>query len=78
MGGGEIVKLDLGICREIDRYTCMYVLEANKARGEGYRERDAARRWCERHTISWGKECASMRSMKRGGGVCTYVELYWT
>ena len=34
-GGGEIVKVDLGTCREIDRYTCMYVLEANKARGEG-------------------------------------------
>ena len=33
--GGGIVKVDLGICREIDRYTCMYVLEANKARGEG-------------------------------------------
>ena len=32
---GGIVKVDLGICREIDRYTCMYVLEANKARGEG-------------------------------------------
>ena len=34
-GWGEIVKVDLGICREINRYTCMYVLEANKARGEG-------------------------------------------
>ena len=38
MGGGKIVKVDLGICREIDRYTCMYVLEANKAR-EKDRER---------------------------------------
>ena len=35
MGGGKIVKFDLGICREIDWYTCMYVLEANKARVEG-------------------------------------------
>ena len=32
---GEIVKVDLGICWEIDRYTCMCVLEANEARGEG-------------------------------------------
>ena len=38
MGGGEIVKVDLGICREIDRYTRMYVLEENKA-GEKDRER---------------------------------------
>ena len=69
MGGGKIVKVDLGICREIDRYTCMYVLEANEARGEGWRERDASRRWCESHTISRGKECASTRSMKRVVGV---------
>ena len=33
--GGGIVKVDLGICWEIDRYTCMCVLEANEARGEG-------------------------------------------
>ena len=32
---GGIVKVDLGICWEIDRYTCMCVLEANEARGEG-------------------------------------------
>ena len=32
---GGIVKVDLGICGEIDRYTCMCVLEANEARGEG-------------------------------------------
>ena len=32
---GGIVKVDLDICWEIDRYTCMYVLEENKARGEG-------------------------------------------
>ena len=69
MGGGEIVKVNLGICREIDQYTCMYVLEANEALGEGYRERDASRRWCKRHTISRGKECASTRSMKRVVGV---------
>ena len=39
MGGGKIVKVDLGICREIDRYTCMYVLEENKTRGKD-RERE--------------------------------------
>ena len=27
-----VVKVDLGICWEIDRYTCMCVLEANEAR----------------------------------------------
>ena len=32
--GGGVVKVDLGICWEIDRYTCMCVLEANEARGE--------------------------------------------
>ena len=41
MGGGKIVKVDLGICREIDRYTCMYVLEANKVR----RGRQGERVW---------------------------------
>ena len=70
MGGGKIVKVDLGICREIDRYTCMYVLEANKASEKAReRERDESKRWCERHTISRGKECASTRSMKRVVGV---------
>ena len=34
-GWVKIVKVDLGLCREIYRYTCMYVLEANKAHGEG-------------------------------------------
>ena len=33
------------------------------------RERDASRRWYERHTISRGKECASTRTMKRVVGV---------
>ena len=49
----------------------MYVLEANKARREGKRERerDACRGWYERHTISRGEECASTRSMKRVVGV---------
>ena len=28
--------------------------------------------------MSRGEECASMRSMKRGAGVCTCVESYWT
>ena len=32
---GGVVKVDLGICWEINRYTCMCVLEANEARGEG-------------------------------------------
>ena len=35
---GGVVKVDLGICWEIDRYTCMCVLEANEAR-EKDRER---------------------------------------
>ena len=47
----------------------MYVLEPNKAREKDReRERDASKRWCERHTISRG-ECASTRSMKRVVGV---------
>ena len=66
---GGVVKVDLGICWEIDRYTCMCVLEANEAQGEGSRERDACRRWYERHTISRGEECASTRTMKRVVGV---------
>ena len=33
------------------------------------RERDACRRWYERHTISSGEECASTRTMKRVVGV---------
>ena len=36
---GKIVKVDLGICWEIDRYTSMCVLEGNEARGEVYIER---------------------------------------
>ena len=28
--------------------------------------------------MSSGEECVSMRSMKRGAGVCTCVEPYWT
>ena len=34
-----VVKVDPGICWEIDRYTCMCVLEENEARGEKDRER---------------------------------------
>ena len=59
-------------------YTCMHVLEANKVRRDRHVERGAARRWCERPTMSRGKECVSMKSMKRGAGVCTCVESYWT
>ena len=44
----------------------MHVLEANKVRRDRQGERGAARRWCERPTMSRGEECASMRSMKRG------------
>ena len=33
------------------------------------RERDACRRWYERHTISRGEECASTRTLKRVVGV---------
>ena len=33
------------------------------------RDMDACRRWYERHTISRGEECASMRTMKRVVGV---------
>ena len=47
----------------------MDVLEANKIRRDRQGERDAARRWCERPTISRGKECASIRLMKRRAGV---------
>ena len=38
----------------------MHVLEANKVRRDTQGERGAARRWCERPTMS------------RGGGVCKY------
>ena len=33
------------------------------------RERDACRRWYERHTTSRGEECVSTRTMKRVVGV---------
>ena len=56
----------------------MHVLEANKVRRDRQGERDAARRWCERPTMSRGEECATMRSMKGEAGVCTCVEPYWT
>ena len=59
-------------------YTCMHVLEANKVRRDRQGERGAARRWCERPTMSRGEDCATMRSMKRGAGVCTCVLPYST
>ena len=52
--------VDLAICREIGTYTCMHVLEANKVQRERQGEKGAARRWCERPTMSRGEECASM------------------
>ena len=56
----------------------MHVLQANKVQRDTQVERGVARRWCERPTMLRGEECASMRSMKRGAGVCTCVESYWT
>ena len=75
---GKRIIVDLAICREISTYTCMHVLEANKVRRDRHGERGAARRWCEGPTMLRGEECTSMRSMKRGAGVCTCVEPYWT
>ena len=66
MGGGEIVKVDLGICREIDRYTCMYALEANKARKKDI-ERDASRRWREAYYIEGEGVCEYEINEKSGG-----------
>ena len=52
---GENVIVDLAMCREIDRHTCMHVLEANKVQRDRQGERGAARRWCERPTMSRGR-----------------------
>jgi hypothetical protein len=68
---GKRFIVDLALCRVMGRYTCLLVLEANKGRRDRQGERGAARRWCERPTMSRGEECASMRSMKRAAGVCT-------
>ena len=52
---GKRIIVDLAICREIGTYKCMHVLEANKVWRDRQGERGAARRWCERPTMSRGR-----------------------
>ena len=71
---GKRLIVDLAICREIGRYTCMHMLEANKVQRDGQGERGVARRWCERPTISRGLVCEYEIDEKR----CESVHLRGT
>ena len=80
----------MAIYREISSYTRLHLLEANKVWRDRQGERGAARRWCERPTMSRGRsvhlrgtilDIGGVDGEKKRGEVCvcgrhTWLERY--